>query len=87
MRFYQLIIWRWFATLVAYFFMSLAYSLVPLAFQILFSTPPSPSHTMVANNTDAFRKGTFPMYWMLNFVGMCALGLVCENVAMVIGQP
>jgi hypothetical protein len=24
---------------------------------------------------------------MLNFVAMCALGLACENVAMVIGQP
>ena len=27
------------------------------------------------------------VYWMLNFVGMAALGLACENVAMVVGQP
>jgi hypothetical protein len=24
---------------------------------------------------------------MLNFVGICGLGLACENVAMVVGQP
>ena len=24
---------------------------------------------------------------MVNFIGMAALGLACENVAMVIGQP
>jgi hypothetical protein len=39
MHFYQLIVWRWFATLVAYFFLSLAYSLVSLAFQIPFLEP------------------------------------------------
>ena len=27
------------------------------------------------------------MYWMLNWVGMIALGLACENVAMIVGQP
>ncbi|KAK5688556.1 hypothetical protein LTS10_000534 [Elasticomyces elasticus] len=27
------------------------------------------------------------VYWMLNFVGMIALGLACENVAMIVGQP
>jgi hypothetical protein len=87
MHFYQLIVWRWFATLVAYFFLSLAYSLVSLAFQIPFSNPPSLSDTTVVHNADAFGKGTFPVYWMLNFVDMCALGLACENVAMVVGQP
>ena len=87
MHFYQLIVWRWFATLVAYLLMSLSYSFVSLAFQIPFSNSPSPTDTIVANNADAFGKGTFPVYWMLNFVGMCALGLACENVAMVVGQP
>jgi hypothetical protein len=40
---------------------------------------------MVANNADAFGKGTFLVYWMLNFVGMRGLNLSCENVAMVVG--
>ena len=87
LHFYQLIVWRWIATVVAYLLMSLAYSLVSLAFQIPFSNSPSPSDTIVANNANKFGKGTFPVYWMLNFVGMGALGLACENVAMVIGQP
>lgn len=62
MSFYQLIIWRWFATLLAYFLMSPAYSLVSLAFQIPFSNPPARSDTIIANNADAFGKGTFPVY-------------------------
>ena len=84
--FYQLIIWRWSATIVAYFLMSLAYSFISLAFQIPFNNPTAP-HTAVAENPDSFGHGTFVVYWMINFVGMTALGLACENVAMVIGQP
>jgi hypothetical protein len=42
--------------------MSLAYSLVSLAFQIPFSNPPARSDTIVANNADAFGKDTFPVY-------------------------
>ncbi len=38
-------------------------------------------------NSDDYGRGTFPVYWMLNFIGMIALGLACENVAMVVGQP
>lgn len=92
LKFYQLIIWRWCATIVAYFFLSLAYSLVSLAFQINFSGGnPVTSQTLPTaiayGNPDAYGKGTFPVYWMLNFVGMAALGLACENVAMVVGQP
>lgn len=87
MHFYQLIIWRWFATVVAYFFMSLAYSLVSLAFQIPFSNTGHWAKTEVVMNADRYGKGTFPVYWMLNFVGMIALGLASENVTMVIGQP
>lgn len=86
LKFYQLIIWRWFATVTAYFFLSLAYSFVSLAFQISFSTP-AKSEVMVENPTDAYGKGSFPVYWMLNWVGMAALGLACENVAMFVGQP
>ncbi|KAI9836382.1 MAG: hypothetical protein M1819_001411 [Sarea resinae] len=86
LKFQQLVIWRLVATLTAYFFVSLAYSLISLAFQIPFSNAAAP-HTEVAMNADAYGKGTFPVYWMLNFVGMTALGLACENMVMVVGQP
>ncbi|KAI9742721.1 MAG: hypothetical protein M1835_003029, partial [Candelina submexicana] len=85
-KFWQLILWRWFATIVAYFFMSLAYSIISLAFQIPFSNAPKP-HTEVANNPNAYDNGSFVVFWMLNYVGMIALGLASENVAMVVGQP
>lgn len=94
LKFWQLIIWRWFATMSAYFMLSLAYSLVSLAFSINFSGGnPITSETQVTVsgneylNPDAYGHGTFPVYWMLNFFGMIALGLACENVAMLVGQP
>jgi hypothetical protein len=71
---------------VSYFLVSLAYSLVSLAFQIPFSTPPG-SPIEVAMNATAYGRGSFPVYWMLNFVGMIALGIACENMAMIVGQP
>lgn len=83
---YQLIIWRWCATVSAYFFLSLAYSLISLAFQIPFSASPA-SHEEVVSPADAYHHATFFVYWMLNWIGMTALGLACENVAMIIGQP
>jgi hypothetical protein len=86
LHFYQLIIWRWIATIVAYFFLSLFYSLISLAFQIPLDTGAKPE-TMVANPATAYGKGSFPVYWMVNYVGMIALGLACENVAMIVGQP
>ncbi|KAM3086221.1 hypothetical protein ACMFMG_000356 [Clarireedia jacksonii] len=86
MHFYQLIIWRWIATITAYFFLSFFYSIISLSFQIPFSAPPA-SDIMVASPTTKYGKGSFPVYWMLNWVGMCALGIACENVAMFIGQP
>ncbi|KAL2873690.1 hypothetical protein SGCOL_011174 [Colletotrichum sp. CLE4] len=88
LHFWQLIIWRWLATIVAYFVISLSYSLISLAFQIPFSAPPaSPTEPAPPTGATAYGHGTFPVYWMLNFVGMSALGLACENVAMIIGQP
>ena len=86
LHFHQLIIWRWFATTAAYFFLSLGYSFVALAFQIPFSTSPA-SPTEPAINATAYGKGSFVIYWMINFLGMSALGLSCENVAMALGQP
>lgn len=86
LHFYQLIIWRWLSAVGAYLIMSLCYSLVPLAFQIPFSNGTAPS-TEVASNPNAFGHATFFIYWMLNFLGMIAVGLACENVAMIVGQP
>ncbi|KAF2664053.1 MNNG and nitrosoguanidine resistance protein [Microthyrium microscopicum] len=92
LHFYQLIIWRWLATVTAYFFLSLAYSFVSLAFQINFAGYPSPlpqteASQIELSNPSAYGHGTFPVYWALNFVGMCALGLANENMAMFIGNP
>lgn len=92
LHFYQLVLWRYCATVVAYLFLSLAYSLISLAFQINFSHyNPVRSETEVTDiafgNPAAYGAGTFPVYWMLNFCGMLALGLACENVAMFVGQP
>tara|TARA_R110002003_G_scaffold96_19_gene7570 strand:- start:11672 stop:12169 length:498 start_codon:yes stop_codon:yes gene_type:complete len=72
--------------------LSLAYSFVSLAFQINFSnTNPVTSTTQVTEieygNPISYGHGTFIVYWMLNFFGMIALGLACENMAMVVGQP
>lgn len=86
LHFYQLIIWRWLATTGAYFFLSLGYSFVALAFQVPFSNGPA-SPTEPAINPNAYGKGTFVVYWMINFLGMSALGLACENVAMALGNP
>jgi len=70
--------------------LSLAYSLISLAFQVNFSGGnPVTSQTDVTwtvdgySNPDKFGHATFVVYWMLNFIGMIALGLACENVAMV----
>lgn len=86
LHFKQLILWRWVATVSAYFVLSLCYSLVSLAFQIPFSRREG-SHTEPVINPSEFHRATFVVYWMLNFVGMNALGLACENVAMVAGNP
>ncbi|KAK9421116.1 putative MNNG and nitrosoguanidine resistance protein [Seiridium unicorne] len=86
LHFWQFIIWRWVATVVSYVLISLAYSLVSLAFLIPFWPPPA-SPTEVAMSTTAYGRGTFPVYWMINFVGMMALGLASENVTMIVGQP
>jgi hypothetical protein len=86
LKFPQLILWRLFASFTAYFFLSLFYSFVSLAFQINFFAPPG-SETEVSSPATGYGHASFVVYWMLNFVGMGALGLACENVAMIVGQP
>ncbi|KAL4932354.1 SNG1 family protein [Aspergillus undulatus] len=82
----QWLIWRVCSSIAAYFFLSLFYSIVSLAFQIPFSNDPAPD-TVSAENPNAYGKGSFVVFWMLNWVGMAALGFPCENMAMVLGFP
>lgn len=82
----HLLIWRLTSSIAAYFFLSLFYSLVSLAFQIPFSNS-SASQTEGVLNANAYGRGSFVVYWMLNWVGMTALGLPSENMAMILGQP
>ncbi|KAK8026047.1 MNNG and nitrosoguanidine resistance protein [Apiospora arundinis] len=86
LHFYQFIIWRLFASITSYVFVSLAYSLVSLAFQIPFWRSAA-SPTEVAFNATAYGRGSFVVYWMLNMVGMTALGIASENMSMILGQP
>jgi hypothetical protein len=71
---------------VAYFFLSLFYSFVSLAFQIPFTNSPAPD-TLPTDNANAYGHGSFMVFWMLNWVGMTALGLPCENMGMILGFP
>ncbi|KAK8129843.1 MNNG and nitrosoguanidine resistance protein [Apiospora kogelbergensis] len=86
LHFYQFIIWRLFASITSYVFVSLAYSLVSLAFQIPFWRGPA-SPIEVAVNATAYGRGSFVVYWMLNMIGMTALGIASENMSMILGQP
>lgn len=86
LKFLQLCIWRWCATVTAYFLLSLIYSFISLAFQIPFSARPA-LDTSVANSANAYHYGSFVVYWMLNWMGMLALGMASENVAMIVGIP
>ncbi|OAL24533.1 hypothetical protein AYO22_05322 [Fonsecaea multimorphosa] len=87
LHFWELVLFRLFMTTAAYLLMSLAYSLVSLAFLIPFSNGYPHNDTTMAKNPDAYGRATFVVYWMLNWVGMYALGLASENVTMIIGQP
>ncbi|KAG8628063.1 hypothetical protein KVT40_003936 [Elsinoe batatas] len=95
LKFWQMVFVRYIGIQGAYLFLSLAYSMVSLAFQVNFSTPnvvqsdTEAALVMVngAKNPVKYGAATFPLFWCLNYVGMMALGLACENVAMVVGQP
>ncbi|OAP61973.1 hypothetical protein AYL99_04176 [Fonsecaea erecta] len=87
LHFWALVLFRLFMTTAAYLLMSLAYSLVSLAFLIPFSNDYPHNDTTMAKDPDAYGHATFVVYWMLNWVGMYALGLASENVTMIIGQP
>ncbi|KAL7272740.1 hypothetical protein RUND412_004440 [Rhizina undulata] len=81
LKFNRWIIYRILATLSAYFFLSLAYSLVSLAYGVPFTRPSSP----MGPREHSTRY--FPLYWVLNYIGMMAFGLPCENLGMVLGVP
>ncbi|KAJ5579485.1 uncharacterized protein N7459_005470 [Penicillium hispanicum] len=80
------LLWRIGSNIAAYFFLSFFYSLVSLAFRIPFTNEPAPN-TVPTNNPNAYGHGSFVVFWMLNWVGMAALGFPCENMAMVLGFP
>ncbi|KAI1179722.1 MNNG and nitrosoguanidine resistance protein [Nemania sp. FL0916] len=84
LRFWQLIIWRWLATVTLYLFVSLTYSLVSLAFGVPLWGDPG-SATEVITNATSYGRGSFIVYWIVHFIGMMALGLACENAIMVLG--
>ena len=86
LHFHQLVVWRYVATVSAYLILSLIYSLVSLAFLMPMTRKPA-SHVWPADNPNAYGRGTFPVYWMTNWVGMIALGLASENMAMLLGTP
>lgn len=83
---WQWLVWRIITHIISYFFMSLFYSFVSLAFQIPFTNSPAPG-TESAANPNAYGHGSFVVFWMLNWVGMAALGFPCENMAMILGMP
>lgn len=83
---WQWLIWRILTHIGSYFLLSLFYSFVSLAFQIPFTNSPAPD-TISAENPNAYGHGSFVVFWMLNWVGMAALGFPCENMAMVLGMP
>lgn len=83
---WQWLAWRMVSHIFSYFFLSLSYSLVSLEFLIPFSNSPTPD-TVFATNANAYGHGSFVVFWMLNWVGMAALGFPCENMAMVLGMP
>lgn len=80
------LLWRVLSNIAAYFFLSFFYSLVSLAFKIPFTNSPAPD-TVPALNANAYGQGSFVVFWMLNWVGMAALGFPCENMAMILGFP
>jgi hypothetical protein len=86
LKFHQLIAWRYIATVASYFFLSLVYSLVSLAFLMPMNRPHG-SHVWPTKNPNAYGRGTFVVYWMSNWVGMTAFGIASENMAMVLGTP
>lgn len=80
------VVWRLISVLTAGLFVSLFYSFVSLAFQVPFSNEPAPG-TVPAPNPEPYENATFVVFWMVNFVGILALGFPCENMSMIIGAP
>lgn len=82
LKFSHWVIYRWIATFISYFALAGTYSLVSLAFQTPFTNIGTFPTTEPARNANPFGYGTFPAYCALNFIGVTALGLACENASM-----
>ncbi|KZT22868.1 hypothetical protein NEOLEDRAFT_1157587 [Neolentinus lepideus HHB14362 ss-1] len=68
----SLLLVRVLSPLAMYFFISLSYSLVSLAFQVPFSR--------------TLAHAGFFVYWMLSWMSMSALGLACESILTLLTQ-
>lgn len=66
----HLLLYRFFSVVVTFFFMSLFYSLVTLAFQV--------------NFTNTFGRSGFLVYWMTNFMTMWSVGAANEAAGMIL---
>lgn len=86
LHFTHLIAWRYLATVMSYFLLSCIYSLVSLMFLFPFDGEPG-SHVHRESKVIAYGRATWMVYWMVNWLGMTALGLASENMAMLLGTP
>ncbi len=68
--FFEYVLYRIFINIVSYFFLSLAFSIVSLAFQVDFN--------------HKYGRGGFVVFWMMNWLTMCALGGATENWSLLI---
>lgn len=66
----QILIYRFFSVVITFFFMSLFYSLVTLAFQVDFGR--------------AFGRSGFLVYWMTNYMTMWSVGAMNEAAGMIL---
>lgn len=91
LKFSHLIIYRYCATMTAYFFFALAYSLIALTLQVPVShstqrhDPSGLTFTLTNSSSSTFSSTTaFLAYFSLNFLGTTALGIISENMAMLL---
>ncbi|TFY61383.1 hypothetical protein EVG20_g7085 [Dentipellis fragilis] len=65
-----LVVYRAFIPIIAYFFISCFYSLLSVAFQLPFDR--------------VYGHGGFVIYWMMSWLGMCALGMAVEAMVTIL---
>ncbi|EXJ76316.1 uncharacterized protein A1O5_00824 [Cladophialophora psammophila CBS 110553] len=81
LHFWELVLLRSLMTTATYFLISLAYSLVSLAFLIPFSNDYPHEGATLAKDPDAYGHATLVVYWMLNWVEIWLVFWVISNVS------